>query len=332
MTTISRRKLLKYVAALAAGGGVFGISGCSAPERKLVVTAGAWPGYEPLFLARQLGWLDPNRVRLGELPSNASSMYALATGVADAAALTLDEVLLLRSQGVSLTVVLVFNISAGADMLLARPEIRSLPELQGKRIAIEQGTYASLMLDQALEAAGLRRDDITQVHLAVGDQASAWKKGQIDAAVTYTPFSSELESAGAHRLFDSSQIPDTIVDVLAVRTESLGAGSSEALRHLLETHFRTLAYLTGSPDEAAKLITLRRGSGTVTVASAYPGLILPDLEKNRLLLAGRTPVLAEKALLISDAMRRAGLLAGDDDLKGLVNSDRLPPYSKERER
>lgn len=328
MTTISRRELLKYVAALAAGGAVSSISGCSEPAKKLVVTAGAWPGYEPLFLARRLGWLDPRLVRLGELPSNASSMQALATGVADAAALTLDEVLLLRSQGVSLRVVLVFDISAGADVLLARPEIRSLSGLKGMRVAIEQGTYASLMLDQALEAAGLRRDDISQVHLAVGDQASAWKKGQIDAAVTYAPFSSELESAGAHRLYDSSQIPDTIVDVLAVRTESLSAGCGEALRHLLETHFRTIAFLTGSPKEAAEMIAQRRGSGAVTVVSAYPGLILPDLAKNRLLLAERTPVLAEKALLISDAMRRAGLLAGDDALDGLVNGDCLPASGK----
>ena len=103
------------------------LSACAKPERKLVVTAGAWPGYEPLFLARQLGWLDSAQIRLGEVPSNASSMYALSTGVADAAALTLDEVLLLRSQGIPLAVVLVFNNSAGADMLVVRPDILSLP-------------------------------------------------------------------------------------------------------------------------------------------------------------------------------------------------------------
>lgn len=332
MTTISRRDWLKYLGALAAGGVVANVSGCAAPKRKLVVTAGAWPGYEPLFLARHQGWLDPEQIRLGEVPSNASSIHALATGVADAAALTLDEVLMLRSQGIALTIVLVFNISAGADMLLARPEIGSLAELKGKRVAIEQGTYAPLLLDTALAAAGLRRADVTTVHLPIGDQMPAWRKGEIDAAVTYAPFADELVAAGAHRLFDSRQMPDTIVDVLAVRNESLSAGGGDALRHLLAAHFRTLAFLADAPDDAARLIGARRRSEAVAVASAYDGLILPDLEKNRLLLAGAQPVLLEKARLIGEAMRGAGLLSGSDDLNGLVNGDYLPASGKEGER
>lgn len=326
MTTISRREWLKYIAAVAT---VSGLSACAAPKRSLVVTAGAWPGYEPLFLARQLGWLDPAQIRLGEVPSNASSMYALATGVADAAALTLDEVLLLRSQGVSLAVVLVFNISAGADMLLVRPEIRSLPDLKGKRIAIEHGTYASLLLDKALDAAGLRPADVQIVHLAVGDQAAAWRKDEIDAAVTYAPFADELSAAGAMRLFDSRQMPDTIVNVLAVREESLRAGSV-ALRHLLATHFRTLAYLIDAPDDGARLIGARRRSEKVSMASAYDGLILPDVERNRQLLAGQTPVLMDRARMLTEVMRRAGKLSGTDDLHGLVSGDYLPVAEDKR--
>jgi len=219
-----------------------------------------------------------------------------------------------------------------AYMLLARPEIGSLAELKGKRVAIEQGTYAPLLLDTALAAAGLRRADVTTVHLPIGDQRPAWRKGEIDAAVTYAPFADELVAAGAHRLFDSRQMPDTIVDVLAVRNESLSAGGGDALRHLLAAHFRTLAFLADAPDDAARLIGARRRSEAVAVASAYDGLILPDLEKNRLLLAGAQPVLLEKARLIGEAMRGAGLLSGSDDLNGLVNGDYFPASRKEGER
>lgn len=271
MTTISRREWLRYAVALAAGGAVAGLSGCSSPERGIVVTAGAWPGYEPLFLARQLGWLEARRVRLGEVPTNASSMHVLATGVADAAA---------------------------------------------------------LMLDKALEAGGLTRADITQVHLVIGDHAHAWKSGEIDAAVTYAPFSGELESAGAHRLFDSRQIPDTIVDVLAVRTDRLTADRSAALRHLVETHFRMLAFLASAPVEAAALIAARRRSA-VAMSSAYEGLVLPDLAGNRRLLSGEAPMLVEKAGIVAESMRRTGLLSANDDLRGLVASAYLPGDGEE---
>ena len=129
---------------------------------------------------------------------------------------------------------------------------------------------------------------------------------------------------GAHRLFDSRQIPDTIVDVLAVRADGLGAGRGEGLRHLVATHFRTLAFLLNSPEDAAARIGARRRADPVPVAAAYAGLTLPDLAENRRLLAGPSPVLHEKARLIADVMRRSGLLTREDDLSDLISSDYLP--------
>lgn len=324
MATMSRRGLLKGLVAWSAGGFLFSASGCATPEQRIVVTAGAWPGYEPLFLARQLGWLDPQWVRLGEVPSNASSLHVLATGIADAAALTLDEVLLLRSQGVPLTVLLVFSVSDGADVLLARTGIRSLSELRGKRIALEQGTYAALLLDQALEAGGLTRTDVTQVYRPIGDHAQAWRNGEIDAAVSYSPYAASLEAAGAHLLFDSTRMPDTILDVLAVRSERLTSDREDALSHLIATHFRMLAYLANAPEDAVALIRARRHAPAMTVPAAYAGLILPDLAGNRRLLAGPSPVLLDKARMLAERMRQSSMLYGADDLGGLAQDRFLP--------
>ncbi len=53
-----------------------------------------WVGYEPLFLARDLGRYDAGTLRLVEMPSNTANLMALATGELEAATLTLDEFLL----------------------------------------------------------------------------------------------------------------------------------------------------------------------------------------------------------------------------------------------
>lgn len=92
------------------------LPGCgqSAP---LKVAAHVWPGYELMFLAKEQGWLDPERVELVSTPFASSSLEALISGQVDAAAVTLDEVLSARDRGLPLTVVLVFNVSAGSLML-----------------------------------------------------------------------------------------------------------------------------------------------------------------------------------------------------------------------
>ncbi|MCK5188995.1 MAG: ABC transporter substrate-binding protein, partial [Methylococcales bacterium] len=100
----------------------------------MIISSHVWPGYDLMFLAQKQGWLvDPN-LKLLTTQSATDSIMALSTGQVDGAALTLDEVLLARDKGIPLTIVLVFDISAGADMVLSRAKINSLSELKGKRI------------------------------------------------------------------------------------------------------------------------------------------------------------------------------------------------------
>ena len=103
----------------------------------LKIALHAWSGYEPLFMAEREGWLDKTRVRLIESHTAADSIAALKSGAVDGAGLTLDEVLRARAEGVPISVIFVCDISAGADVVLARPEITRIDQLKGKRIAVE---------------------------------------------------------------------------------------------------------------------------------------------------------------------------------------------------
>lgn len=120
MHKVSRREFLETLFCLSSASL---LPSCSVFDEPISIAAGIWQGYEPLFLARREGWLDPQKVHLAEVPSNTSSMHALAAGIVQGAALTLDEVLRARAGGLPLSIVLVFDVSAGADMLLARREI-----------------------------------------------------------------------------------------------------------------------------------------------------------------------------------------------------------------
>lgn len=318
---MNRRQLIK---AFAAVGGLHGISACARFDSgPITIAAHTWVGYEPMFMARNEGWLEDRKARLYETQNATESLQALAEGKVDGAALTLDEVLQARQSGQKLTVVLVFNISAGADMLVARPELGSLSALRGKRLAYEQSSVGALLLGEILSKAGLSKRDVTLVPLSVDKQVAGWRARAFDAAITYEPVASELLDLGARKLFDSRQIPNTIVDVLAIRSDLVAAHAGE-LRHLVRAHFRALDHLARSPHDAAYRMATHLNLPAGDVLSAFKGLLLPDAQANRRLLAGREPPMLLTAQKVSAALVENGLLQQPDKLNALVSAEFIP--------
>lgn len=287
------------------------------PLSPLRVGTNVWPGYEPLYLARSLGFLDPDDIQLVELRSATDTMQLLRSGDLEAAALTLDEALDVAQDGFDLGIVLIMDLSRGGDVLLARPGIDSLPALRGKRIGVESSAVGAIFLDGALEAAALPVEAVDIVPLKVDEHERAYRQGAIDAVVTFEPVATRLRQAGAVTLFTSAAIPERIVDVLVVRRD-LTAGRTAVLRRLLAGYFEALAYLHDHLEAAARRIARRMGMTPAQVLRAYRGLYLPDLAENHVWLEGPTPKLVEAARKIKAIMLAHGLLRRD------VRVDTLP--------
>ncbi len=314
----TRRGFLAATLALA------GLPGCGDGRAPLLrVASHVWPGYETLALARQLGWLDEDTVRLVELLSATDSLFALYNGAVEAAALTLDEVLAARAQGLELRVVTIFNVSAGADALIARPDIDSLPALAGKRVGVEHSAVGALMLAEALRRADLPRNALHLVPLAADAHRQAYLDGRVDALVTYQPTLGQLERAGARRLFDSRAIPGRIVDVLAMTPAALTQSRAGA-RQLVAAHFRALDWLRNHPVEAHTRMAQRLGLGASDVADALAGLEQPDLHGNRRWLMHTPALLDTVAAELAALMWRERLLPREIDSAGLAYPDLLP--------
>ena len=317
---MQRRAFLLRLAALAAGSVAVGACTSGAP---MLVGIHPWPGYEPLYLARNFGWL-PEGVRLREGQTAGDSVAALQTGEVDAATLTLDEALSVRASGVALTVVLVFDSSVGADMVMARPSIRVPADVAGRRIAVERGAVGEVVLQKLLDAAGLEKADVTVLDLAPDRQLDAWRAGAIDVAIGYEPFSSLLGREGARRLFDSRQFPGIIFDVLAVRSDRLSALRAQ-VDALLVGHFRALTHLRVNREDALRRIAAWRGLSFDEAERSYTGLNLPDAAGNRSYLdpTGARGIL-RAARELNALMLRAGRIKQADDLVGLIDPSFLP--------
>ncbi|MDO9106051.1 MAG: ABC transporter substrate-binding protein [Methylovulum sp.] len=289
----------------------------------LTIASHVWPGYELMFLARREGWLPQQGLILQETTSATASLQALTEGKADGAALTLDEVLRARAQGIALTVVLVFDMSVGADQVLGKPGIDSLNKLVGKRIGVEQSALGALMLFKTLAAAKLKPTDVLPVPLNINDHLDAWHDGKVDALITYEPVAGKLLNQDARLLFDSRKLPNTIFDVLAVRTDALQSNPA-AVKALVAGHLRALKHLRGNPLDAAYRMAERLQVPGNQVLNTFRGIDLPDLYANRKLLAASDSPLLNVAQTLSTLMVKEHFIARGDALAQLISADYLP--------
>ena len=300
-----------------------GLSACNWGHQPLLrVGLHTWPGYEFLHLARDLGQLDDQRVRLVQGPSASTTLRALSINTIEAGCLTLDEVLSARDRGTALTVLAVLNDSLGADTVLARPPLRELGDLKGRRIGVEKSAVGAVMLDATLRAAGLQPGEVQSVYLSVDEHVKAFRDGRVDALVTYEPHKTRLMGSGAVELFSTRQAPGLVVDVLAVRTEHAAAFRPQ-LRHALDAHFHALGLWQANPRKYDAFLGQRLQGDPREVASTYANLKFPDREEIHAWLAGPNAPAMANAQQLATTMLKAGLLRRSADLTGLFSADVL---------
>ena len=283
---------------------------CRTRKQSIRIAYHPWIGYETLLLAEQFRWLPPG-ASLTRLASATQSLDALRAGNVDAAALTVDEVMRARLDGMDLVVVMVFDVSAGADVLLVGEGIESLEDLAGKRIGVELGGVGEMLLDRVLARAGLDWNDVTVVDRAVDQDLSAWRDGRLDAVVSYEPEASRLRAAGARAIIDSRDFPDLIFDVLAVRRERLDA-VGHILPQVIGAHFRGLHHLRTNRQDAVYRIADAQGMHERAVIRSIAGVLLPGLDANRRYLSRDSRLI--------DAIRTHHRHLADDDMP-----ESLPP-------
>lgn len=298
------------------------VPGC-ATRPPLRIAVYPWPGYELLFLARREGWLSEQQVRLVETGSTIASVQAVMNGTADGACLTLDELLRARENGIALTAVLVCDISAGGDQILARPGIASIRQLAGKRVGVEQSAGGELLLHLALHTVGMDGSQVTMVPVTPDNCLTLWQSGAVDALVCYEPIASKLHSMGAQTIFDSRGLPEMIVDLLAVKTDLLSR-YHRPLKGLVNAHFMARRHLMRNPQDAAYKLADRLTLPVSGVLDVYRGVELPNVSANRHYLEGDKAHLLDSARTLMSIMQQHRLLKKAVSLERLFDARFLP--------
>lgn len=292
--------------------------GCSRePARPLRIGTNVWIGSEPLYLARELGHLPAQTAQLIEYPSASEVLRAFRNNALDGMVISLDELLVLAADGLQPRIVLVIDISQGADVVVGRSGMQTVKDLKGKRVAVESGALGAFVLSRALTLNQMQPSDVQIVHLESNEHPAAFEQGRVDASVTFDPFRSMILKQGGTTLFDSRQIPGEIVDLLAIRGSVIDK-NPEGVKAVLAGWFNAIGYLQREPKDAAQRMGVRQQTTGEQFLQTLQGLRFPSREENLEMLAGASPSLAVSGRRLMDLMLESKLLRSATPIEGLI--------------
>jgi NitT/TauT family transport system substrate-binding protein len=259
------------------------------PLKPYKVGYNAWIGSIAFFVADKKGFFKEEGldVQTKSFSSPGDGLKPLMTGDLDAVLSTADTVLTVVDKAPGkLKIIYVTDTSAGADAILAKKEITSIAGMKGKKVAATLGQCNQLLLDKALEKAGMTEKDIDLVNMNPDDAGAAFAAGKIDVAVTWEPWITKVsgEKKG-HVIFSSKDTPNLILDVLAVSPKTTSKKAAET-RAFLKGMEKGFDFVQAHPDEAAALAGKVLEQTPAEVKAMLPKVLLYSKKKNQEVFAG----------------------------------------------
>ncbi len=191
------------------------------------IASSPYVGWEPWAYAADSGilkkWADKKGVEIEYQRINdyINSINLLTAGDFDAVTMTnMDALAFPAIGGVDVTALIVGDFSNGNDGVVAKG-IKDLCELKGKTITLVELSVSHYLLARGLdEKCGMNERDVKVVNTADTQISSTFIAAADSAVVTWNPMLLAIRNEkGANLLFESSQIPGEIIDMLVVRTD-----------------------------------------------------------------------------------------------------------------
>lgn len=227
-----------------------------AARAEIKVGVSDWPGWVAWYIAEQKGYFKKHGadVKLILFANYTDSISALSAGQLDANSQTLSDTMAPLAKGVPLKIILVNDNSAGNDAVMAGPQIKSMKDLKGRKVALEQFSVSHFLLTLALNKHGMSLKDVEVVNLAAGDAAAAFLAGKVDAAVVWNPWVNKIQLSGkGHALFTSQEVPGMIPDLLVAREASLKAKRKDFLG-MVRAWYDVEKFLRERPQDATAIM------------------------------------------------------------------------------
>ena len=238
------------------------LSPAAAQERtEFAVAWSIYVGWMPWGYIRDSGIMD-KWVEIIQINDYVESINQYTAGAFDGVSATnMDTLSIPAGSGVDTTALIVGDYSNGNDAVIAKGNMM-LEDLAGMSVNLVELSVSHYLLARALDSVGLSERDLDGVvNTSDADMIAAFATNDVTSVVTWNPLVSEITSSNpdATILFDSSQIPGEILDLMVVNTETLEANPDFG-KALVGAWYEAMA-LMAAGDEGA-LTAMAEASGT----------------------------------------------------------------------
>lgn len=252
-------------------------------EAPLKIGYSDWPGWVAWQVAIDKGWLKDAGVDADfQWFDYVASMDAFAAGKLDGVTVTNGDAIVMGGSGTKSVMIMATDYSNGNDMIVAKPGIKGLKELKGKKIGVEMGFVDHLLLLNGLEKNGMAEKDVTLVNVATNNTPQVLASGDVDAIGAWQPSSGTAMKLvpGARPVYTSADEPGLIYDTLTVSPTSLANRRADWVK-LAKVWDKVVAYINDpeTQPDALKIMSARVGLTSAQYKPLLGGTKLLTLEE-----------------------------------------------------
>lgn len=304
---------------------------CHSPESikvkspPLHLTFVPFVGNMPVLIAQKKGFFKAQGidVELSYINSLQLQQADFSAGKYDGIGLTLGDFMILSATNPDMQAVMVVDESTGADVVVAQSEIKTIPNLKGKKLGTHLGSFSEVFVTEMLKTSKLTSDDVSLVKVEALEVPDRLQNNAIQAGHTWEPYLSEALKLGAHILFTSKQTPGLILDLVAFRGEVI-RDRPEDIRAFVRGWLQGLSYWEANIPEGNAIVSKALNIPSNTIS--FEGIDLTDLAENQNFFQSDSPnYIYKSANKYAYFFIRAGNVTRLPNLETLFNSSFLTP-------
>ncbi|QEW22470.1 alkanesulfonate transporter substrate-binding subunit [Marinibacterium anthonyi] len=189
------------------------------------------------------------------------SVNQYTAGAFDAVAATnMDALSIPAGGGVDTTALIVGDYSNGNDAIITKGGM-GLADLKGKPVNLVELSVSHYLLARALDSVGMAEKDLSGVlNTSDADMIAAYATPDVTTVVTWNPMVAEILSGpDATKIYDSSDIPGEIIDIMFANTEVLDANPAFG-KALAGAWYEVMGLMSEGNEDA--LTAMAEASGT----------------------------------------------------------------------
>lgn len=222
-----------------------------------------WPGWVAWEIGIKKGWFKEAGVEVEFVWMDyVKSMEAYAAGKLDAVCVTNGDALVTGATGKPSVCILINDFSNGNDMIVAKAGIKTLKDLKGKTVALEEGFVEHLLLLKGLELNGMAESDVTIKNTPTNNTPQVFASGDVDAIGAWQPNSGQALKLvpGSKSVFSSKDVPGLIYDGLFCDRDSVKARRADWIK-VVKVWGKITEYLAkeDNVDDALGILSERVG-------------------------------------------------------------------------